>query len=208
MLYVFVLGVIVFAVISISSGIERVANKPFNFEERDLISFADSTMRVLTVADSLDNIVLRTPCENLSEDELKSPLYSRLCELMIATVTSPEQDGVGIAGPQVGLSRRVVAVQRFDKENEPFEVYANIQIDSLFGEQVYGLEGCLSIPGQRGNVLRHQSVAISYDALISDAVQTLRDTIHGFTAVIFQHEIDHLAGILYTDRTDEIIYED
>ena len=63
-----------------------------------------------------------------SGKELKSNEYQSLADKMVATVTSPEEDGVGIAGPQVGISRRIVAVQRFDKAGEPFEVYPNIRI--------------------------------------------------------------------------------
>ncbi|HCQ72338.1 MAG TPA: peptide deformylase, partial [Rikenellaceae bacterium] len=96
-----------------------------------------------------------------------------------------------------GISRRVVAVQRFDKDGEPFEVYPNIRITDRRGEKELGPEGCLSIPGKRGEVSRYRDIDITYTS-----VRTLRDTtetIKGFTAVIFQHECDHLDGILYTD---------
>ena len=185
----------------------------------------EGTMRVLTIADSADLAVLRAPSVNLSEDALHSDEYAGLCSLMVATVTHPSQDGVGIAGPQVGLNRRVVAVQRFDKPGEPFEVYANVRILSLSDSVAYGPEGCLSVPDMRGEVLRSQEVVIEYADLQSlnesrlrhgtqasfrkeladsklnkDAVPTRCDTVRGFTAVIFQHEIDHLDGVLYIDR--------
>ena len=85
-------------------------------------------MRVLTVDSEADSIVLRKHCKELTIKELNDNVFRELSEKMVATVTSPEQDGIGIAGPQVGISRRVVAVQRFDKEGEPFEVYPNIRI--------------------------------------------------------------------------------
>lgn len=159
------------------------------------------TMRVLTVYVPADSAVLRRPCEEIEKQDLKSEVYRRLEKKMIATVTSPEEDGVGIAGPQVGISRRVVAVQRFDKEGEPFEVYPNIRIIEHRGEKVPGGEGCLSIPGRRGVVARYRDIDICYTS-----VKTLRDTVEsvkGFTAVIFQHECDHLDGILYTDYLSE-----
>ena len=155
------------------------------------------TMRVLTVNVPGDSIVLRKPCEEIEKQDLKGEVYRCLVEKMIATVTSPEQDGVGIAGPQVGISRRVVAVQRFDKEGEPFEAYPNIKIIECRGEKVPGGEGCLSIPGKRGVVARYRDIDICYTS-----VRTLQDTVEsvkGFTAVIFQHECDHLDGVLYTD---------
>ena len=76
----------------------------------------EGTMRVLTIADSCDNALLRRKSRDLSAKALLSEDYAALERLMVATVTHPSQDGVGIAGPQVGLNRRVVAVQRFDKE--------------------------------------------------------------------------------------------
>lgn len=200
--YAAVLIAVVVLVISLTPPESELPALTFDDDEIALIEAADSTMRVLTVVDSVDLAVLRTVCEPLSRSDIASEYYSRLAELMVATVTSPEQDGVGIAASQVGLSRRVVAVQRFDKEGEPFEVYANAQIDSLYGEQVCGPEGCLSIPGLRGNVLRYPNVIISYTD--PDSLTEVSDTVSGFTAVIFQHEIDHLAGVLYTDRTDDI----
>lgn len=188
----------------------------FSQEERALINGADSIMRVLTIEDSLDLAVLRAVSSDFSAEALLSDDYARLSELMVATVTHPSQDGVGIAGPQVGLNRRVVAVQRFDKEpvmnasgklDHPFEVYPNIRIVCLSDSTAYGAEGCLSVPDMRADVLRSQEVVVEYadmEALRSEGsrreIPVRRDTISGFTAVIFQHEIDHLEGILYIDR--------
>ena len=154
----------------------------------------EGTMRVLTIADSADLAVLRAPSTNLSEDALQSDEYAELCSLMVATVTHPTQDGVGIAGPQIGLNRRVVAVQRFDKEGEPFEVYPNISIVWASDSLAFGPEGCLSVPDRRGDVARSTEIVIEY------GIPAVRDTVNGFTAVIFQHEIDHLDGVLYIDR--------
>ena len=212
------------------------------------------TMRVLTIADRADSLLLRDTSRNFSAKALLSEEYAMLCSLMVATVTHPTQDGVGIAGPQVGLNRRVVAVQRFDKEGEPFEVYPNIRIIWASDSLAYGPEGCLSVPDMRGEVLRSQEIVIEYadmerlsgggrgecagcddasgcdgvamdvdsrngisrdglagdgsagdglagDGLAGDGdIPMRRDTIKGFTAVIFQHETDHLDGILYIDR--------
>ena len=166
--------------------------------EREIIAGQPAVMRVLTVEDAADLQVLRTTCRNISPRELADPLYTALAEKMVATVTSPEQDGVGIAGPQVGISRNIVAVQRFDKEGEPFEVYPNIRIVATRGEPEPGPEGCLSVPGRRGEVLRWRDIDIRYTAPVTG--QEVTERIQGFTAVIFQHETDHLKGILYTDK--------
>ncbi len=165
--------------------------------ESALIDSDGATMRVLTVDDRQDSLMLRTVCRELGADELASREYSTLAEKMVATVTSPEQDGVGIAGPQVGILRRVVAVMRYDKPGEPFEVYPNVRIVAVRGEKTPGPEGCLSIPGVRGEVPRYQDIDVRYTsvATMKDTVETVR----GYTAVIFQHECDHLDGILFTD---------
>lgn len=175
----------------------------FRTEEVELIAAADDVMRVLTIAEPCDSLVLRDTSLMLSANALMSEDYARLCSLMVATVTHPSQDGVGIAGPQVGLNRRVVAVQRFDKEGEPFEVYPNIRIIWKADSLAYGPEGCLSVPDRREDVARSQEIIIEYadvSALKGSDIPMVRDTIKGFTAVIFQHETDHLDGILYIDR--------
>lgn len=199
----------------ISCG-QSVCKGDFTEKEKALIMKALSadgteypagTMRVLTIADSADNAVLRSVSENFSAKALRSDEYADLCSLMVATVTHPSQDGVGIAGPQVGLNRRVVAVQRFDKEGEPFEIYPNISIIWSSDSLEAGPEGCLSVPDRRADVLRSKEIIIEYADVTKysttedcDEIKMVRDTINGFTAVIFQHETDHLDGILYIDR--------
>lgn len=177
----------------------------FSSGELELLNGTDSIMRVLTIQDSIDLAVLRAVSCDFSAKELMSEQFSKLGRRMVATVTHPSQDGVGIAGPQVGLNRRIVAVQRFDKTGEPLEVYANVRIVWLSDSLAYGPEGCLSVPDRRGNVLRSQQIVIEYADLASlshscDDIPMARDTVSGFTAVIFQHEIDHLEGVLYIDR--------
>ncbi len=194
------LAVSALSVTRCSSGPKAPAGS-WTAEECALIDGADSVMRVLTVADSSDLAVLRTKCSDFTNDDLKSEEFARLSALLLSTVTDPSQDGVGIAAPQVGLSRRVVAVQRLDKEGEPFEVYPNIRISGARGNMEPGPEGCLSIPGKRGTVLRLRDIDISYSR--PDLPDTT-ERIQGFTAVIFQHECDHLDGVLYTDKATEI----
>ena len=112
--------------------------------------------------------------------------------------------GVGIAAPQVGINRRLIMVQRFDKENKPFEFYYNLVIKEKRGEKVVGWEGCLSIPAGYGQVARWQDIDVEYDVLNGDKTERKAERIEGFTAVIFQHETDHLDGILFIDKkTDD-----
>ena len=91
-------------------------------------------------------------------------------------------------------------VYNFDKPNEPFEYYVNPKIVWRSNLIRKGAEGCLSIPDERGDVYRNYTIQISYFDANGDFKQ---EVIEGFTAVIFQHEIDHLNGILFTERMME-----
>ena len=131
-----------------------------------------------------------------------SKLHKLLADMRETLIDS---NGVGLAAPQIGINRNVVAVQRFDKEGHPFEVYPNISIVEYSDSLASGPEGCLSVPDRRGDVLRSTEIIIEYADMAalskgSKEIPMVRDTISGFTAVIFQHETDHLDGVLYIDR--------
>ena len=188
--------------ILLAEGVLGCTSRAFTRGERTLIMESDSLMYVTSIDVKADSAILRTPSVDLSPRELASPELKVLLGKMLYTVQHPTQDGVGIAAPQVGLNKRIVCVQRFDKAGEPFECYLNAHLDSLGGEIAVGPEGCLSIPGKRGLVPRHTKVQIRYVA--PGTTQERTEEVEGFTAVIFQHEIDHLDGILYTDRADSV----
>ena len=195
-IFLIVVGIVLMAMVSRFRSEDEVAG--FTKDELEILDKADSIMRVLTIENPSDLAVLRAPSRDFSSEALLSKEFDRLADLMIATVTHPSQDGVGIAGPQVDLNRRVVAVQRFDKEGEPFEIYPNISIVWKSDSLEFGPEGCLSVPDRREDVARSTEIVIEYTS-VPDLL-SVRDTICGFTAVIFQHEVDHLDGILYTDQ--------
>ena len=176
--------------------------KGFTPQERSLIAGSDSLMTVMVLPQ--DSVILRAVSADFGPAELASPLLNTLIEKMLYTVQHPSQDGVGIAAPQVGISRRAVCVQRFDKAGEPFEAYLNIQIDSLLGGTVCGPEGCLSVPGMRGVVPRYREIVISYVAPGCGVNERTQERVEGFSAVIFQHECDHLDGVLYIDKAVEL----
>jgi peptide deformylase len=196
--------------IMVSCGTRDQQPSGFSKAELALIQSADSIMRVLTIDNHEDSTILRAKSSDLSAEALGSDDYKKLTELMIATVTHPSQDGVGIAGPQVGLNRRVVAVQRFDQEEVlpdgsegcPFKVYPNIRIVSMSEQLEPGPEGCLSVPDKSGDVMRSREIVIEYADVnrLDEEDCMVRETVYGFTAVIFQHEVDHLDGVLYIDR--------
>lgn len=107
--------------------------------------------------------------------------------------------GVGIAAPQVGVNRNAIWVQRFDKRNSPFEYFINPKI--LWKSEIlnFGLEGDLSIKDYKNMFYRSQVIQVQYQDLKG---KKYTEIVEGFTAVIFQHEIDHLFGILIEDKAN------
>ncbi|MDO5442553.1 MAG: peptide deformylase [Bacteroidia bacterium] len=171
-------------------------------EEAGLINGSSDVMRILSIDNEEDLAVLRNPSVNFNLVDLNTAEYKALAEKLVTTLESTD-GGVGLAAPQVGINRRVVAVQRVDKEGEPIEVYPNIRIEEFRGDMEPGPEGCLSVPDQRGDVLRYQDITIVYTDLNSDRMdqpREIREDVSGFAAVIFQHEVDHLEGVIFTDK--------
>lgn len=168
-------------------------------EEIKLIDESSDVMRILTADNAEDLAVLRSQSRDFSLADIETVEYRNLASKLITTLQSTD-GGVGLAAPQVGIKRRVVAVQRVDKEGEPIEVYPNIRIEEFRGELQAGPEGCLSVPDRRGEVLRSQDITIVYTDASLDQPREIREDVSGFAAVIFQHEVDHLDGILYIDK--------
>lgn len=114
--------------------------------------------------------------------------------------TMREANGVGLAAPQVGVLQRffVVELPEDEENDQPAEIYIlfNPEIIKGRGEQV-GIEGCLSIPGYIGEVARQERITVTG---LDEEDRPVRLTVEGYLARVFQHEIDHLDGILYTDR--------
>ena len=181
-----VLPALIFTLSAASCIGTKNAECGFSAKELELLNVSDTIMRVLTIDNPADEAVLRAKSSDLSDEALLSDEYEKLAELMVATVTHPSQDGVGIAGPQVGLNRRVVAVQRFDKEpvewngriDHPFEVYPNVRILWASDSLAAGPEGCLSVPNRRENVMRAQEIVIEYASIdTEEKVTMVKDTI-------------------------------
>lgn len=125
-------------------------------------------------------------------DKNTATLVKRMKESLLST-----DGGVGIAAPQVGINRKVIWVQRFDKEGEPLEYFLNPVITWRSELQNLGPEGDLSISDFRDQFYRSKVIQLEYVDLKG---QKFTEMVEGFTAVIFQHEIDHLFGILISDK--------
>ena len=169
----------------------------FTAAECEIIAAGQSDIMHITTVDVESELqILRSTSEPLTQQMVQSEEWKQLCQRMLATVQNPENEGVGIAAPQVGISRQMVAVQRFDKEGEPFEFFLNPKIVERIGEKEAGGEGCLSVPEIRGDVERWQTIRLRYR---DEQFVEREELIEGFTAVIFQHELDHLDGKLFID---------
>lgn len=189
--------IITLVALSCCLGCRKVST--FSPEELQIILIVEGgkMMQLATVNDPQDSLLLRRIAKELTPGDMGSKAYQTLKSGMLKTVNDKYNPGVGIAAPQVGISRRLIAVQRFDKAGEPFEFYANPEILSFSGEKIGGIEGCLSIPGVADSVWRSSEVVVGYRS--EPGFKEARDTVRGFTAVIFQHEIDHLDGKLFID---------
>jgi len=121
--------------------------------------------------------------------------------------TIPVAEGVAVAAPQVGVTRRLIVIRFTEVDEENSEVegeeitfrLANPEIVRGHGNDV-GLEGCLSIPGWVGEVPRFESITVKGIDMDNKPVRVKAS---GYLARIFQHEIDHLDGILFTDRVED-----
>lgn len=170
----------------------------FTNNELSIIKSANNNiLRVFKTTNINDSISLRQlsiPIIPNTEETIQ------LIKLLKATVQDPANDGVGIAAPQVGINRSLFIIQRFDKLNTPLEAILNPSITWRSNLIQNGREGCLSIPDTMGMVDRHYSIEVKYQDFNGEwQVEILE----GFTAIIFQHEFDHLMGILFLDRLKE-----
>ncbi len=125
--------------------------------------------------------------------------FQKLVDDMIETMRAAP--GVGLAAPQVNVLQQLIVVEYGDDEDEsvPPQLYvvANPRILRVSEETEVGVEGCLSIPGWVGEVERPLAVEVRGQNRYGKPV---RYRLSGWVARIFQHEIDHLHGVLFTDR--------
>jgi len=182
-----------------STNEQKQTPAQFSEEQTSLIMAADSVtpMRVFKITNKRDSLLLRTPSEHVNVDP-KDTVLMNLINRMYATVRDSLSLGAGIAAPQVGILKNIAWVQRFDKEGFPFEVIINPVIRQYSKKKQDCPEGCLSIPGRRDTLSsRAYAILVEYDT--PDASHEI-EMVEDFTAVVFQHEIDHLNGILYLDH--------
>jgi len=138
---------------------------------------------------------LRVKSENVSIERILSPEMKLLITELKETMR--KENGVGIAAPQIGVHDRVIIVEI----NSIATPFINPVISERSFRKIDSEEGCLSVPGTWGVVTRHRSVTVhALDESGSEVVIKAQ----GFDATVFQHEIDHLDGVLFIDRAEDI----
>lgn len=159
--------------------------------------------KIITVPDE----VLRRKAREVKkfDDNLRT-----LIDDMVETLR--EAPGIGLAAPQIGVLEQVVVIEfaeeKENAENEEDEAYppklyvvVNPEIKRMSKEKVMGVEGCLSVPGIVGDVERSTSIVVKGK---NRNGQKIKLKLNGWIARIFQHEIDHLSGVLFTDLAESI----
>lgn len=160
-------------------------------------------MTILSVAKQ-GEAILGLVAAPVAETEFGSDWLYQLNNALMETML--DRQGVGIAAPQVYISKRLIIVASRPNLRYPDAPYmepitmVNPEILRVSDSQVLGEEGCLSVPDQRGKVARAQDILVRYYTLEGESVDA---EFNGFAARIVQHEIDHLNGILFIQRLSD-----
>jgi peptide deformylase len=156
--------------------------------------------KIATVGDP----VLREPAREITPEELRSPALQRLIDDIIETKRAA--GGAGLAANQVSVPKRLAVVEvdantRYPyKPPIPLTVIVNPTVEPLSRETIVINEGCLSVPDLRGDVERYLSVRVRHLNRNGVPHETI---VRGLTAGTFQHEVDHLDGVLFLDRVSD-----
>lgn len=150
----------------------------------------------------------------------KVPSVKNVAEVLVDVadlkeVLESSENGAGLASTQLGIEKRFFGL----KNNKKVEVLINPQILGVYGEKVYPelikdpplsgdfgearedfLEGCLSFPDLYGTVKRYLKIEVEWQEILGENLVTKKKTMNGFEAIVFQHELDHLDGILFIDH--------
>ena len=184
------------------------STKEMTAKEKKLITeeTKDIPFRVLQIDNKKDSLFLRKKCSDINiKDITSSQVLKDFIERL--KLTMAVESGVGIAAPQVGIGRNIFLFMRLDKPGIPVEVAINPRIVNHPEETIcFENDGCLSVPDMSGNSKRYAWVDAEY---YNEKGDLIKERLSGhtrkgdFTGVVFQHEYDHLQGILYIDKLFE-----
>ncbi|MDY7029559.1 MAG: peptide deformylase [Spirochaetota bacterium] len=138
-----------------------------------------------------DDVLRQNTEEILDIDEEIVRLIDAMLESMY------HGDGIGLAGPQVGVLRQIFVCHA---QNDQPRIFINPQIIATSQEQLPYEEGCLSIPGVWGDVIRPQTITVQ---AVNEKGKPFRIDADGILARVIQHEMDHLKGVLFIDHLEE-----
>jgi peptide deformylase len=151
--------------------------------------------------------VLRKKTEKVLEVDKK--LIKETEELKKILMNS--ENGAGLAAPQIGISKKFLGI----KEKNKVKILINPKLEKVWGEKVYPkiqdendvesdfLEGCLSFPDLYGTVKRYLKVEASWKEIVNGKLEIRSQILEGFGAIVWQHEADHLEGVLFVDHVKE-----
>lgn len=148
--------------------------------------------------------VLREPTREVSADELASPAIQAFIDDLVETMH--DANGAGLAANQIYEPIRICAIEVLDnprypyKPNIPLTILVNPVLTPTTEERFANYEGCLSVPNLRGVVQRHASLRVQALDRMGNQID---EVVHGLKAATFQHEVDHLDGIVFLDRVDD-----
>lgn len=149
----------------------------------------------------MGNPLLRKRSEEVTLEEIQSEEFQKFIDDLIETMR--DEHGAGIAAPQVGVLKRLFAIEmeknpRYpDKESFPLGVAINPTIIAVDSDMQDSWEGCLSIPDIRGKLKRHSKIILN---ALDRTGKPFAKELSGFASVVTQHELDHLDGVLFIDR--------
>ena len=149
------------------------------------------------------NPILRTRAKRIALKSVQTASLQKLIRAMFATVYDI---GVGLAAPQIGESIKLAVIDIHPLPHRPHvELYRQVIINPVITRSskktTYDYEGCLSCPGLRGKVRRSNEVTVEW---YDEHGEKHHETVQGLRARVFQHEIDHVNGILYVDRMTDM----
>jgi peptide deformylase len=155
-------------------------------------------LKIVTINDN--EKLLRTPSEQISMDELKSPKFQDFLDQLLHTVKNLKVnegwEAAGLSAVQVGVLKSVFIAR---DSNRQLKEYINPKVKAFGKGQETDIEGCFSIPDFVGYVVRPKKVKVTY---LDREGKKHRETLKGSLARIIQHEQDHVEGILFTDRIE------
>jgi peptide deformylase len=146
--------------------------------------------------------VLRQIAEPISD--VLAPATQNIINALQTTLAGTQ--GVGLAAPQIGISQRVVIVASRPTTRYPYAplmaptMMINPDYEALSDDKEKGWEGCLSVPSIRALVPRYTNILVHYTNIQGETVDL---PLEGFTARVFQHEYDHLDGLVFLDRVED-----